>query len=372
MKLLYFAININVHGGLAKIVIDKINWLADHGYEVTLCNIENKVIKPAYYLDPRVKLISGNIDTESAKGWHRLSLIIKSIKQIKEIIKQEQPDLIVNAHCPIVTWILPFLQVKKDKSKIKIITEIHQTRLGLAKFDEYAIESPFLRWAHRWSTRCIYSLYDRFVVLTSHDKNDWNTRNCVVIPNYTSIDAKSFENQEKEHQILMMARLMPEKRIDYLIKAWSKISKEFPDWRVKVLGEGSMREFLEEGISILGLRKSFLMPGAVNSVESELAKSAIVCLTSEYEDFPISIIEAMTFGVPTVTFEFEGINEIIEDGVEGFIVPKANVSLFASKLKELILSAELREEMGCRAKNNVKRFDKEVIMNSWCNLFAEL
>lgn len=63
MRLLYFTIQINMVGGLARIVIDKINWLVAHGYEVTLCNIENLPLKPTYQIDARVKLIQGNIQT---------------------------------------------------------------------------------------------------------------------------------------------------------------------------------------------------------------------------------------------------------------------------------------------------------------------
>ena len=61
MKLLYFTIQINMLGGLAKIVIDKINWLVDHGYDVTLCNIERLEVVPAYPIDSRVKLVRGDI-----------------------------------------------------------------------------------------------------------------------------------------------------------------------------------------------------------------------------------------------------------------------------------------------------------------------
>ena len=273
MKLLYFTIQINMLGGLAKIVIEKINWLVAHGYDVTLCNIERLDVVLAYPIDPRVKLVRGDISTVPGGALTRLKGVLGAVKRTREIIEQERPDVIVNAHCPLVTWLLPWVS-----GKIPTIIEMHQSRQGLEVFNQQFM-GAFSRWLHRWSIRWIYGKYDKFVVLTNGDKGAWNLKNCVVIPNFSSISAPTEKkahtdltehtdfktinianndncsnkisvksvssvrelNEREKKQIIVLARLMPQKRIDLMIEVWAKLAKDFPDWQVKVLGDGMLK-----------------------------------------------------------------------------------------------------------------------------------
>lgn len=372
MKLLYFTIQINMTGGLGRIVIDKINWLADHGYDVTLCNIERLDVKPAYPVDERVKLVRGDISTEPGNAFTSLKGVLKAIGRVKEIIAQENPDIIVNAHCPLVTWILPFVAKKTPK-----IVEIHQSRQGLDVFDRRYL-GAFSRWLHRWSVRWIYSLYDKFVVLTNGDKNAWHNRNTVVIPNFTNYSELK-ENTLScldDKQILLIARIVPQKRIDLMIRVWEKLHKKYPDWKVKVLGGGeygsSYEKKMREMIAERGMENSFLMPGAVPDVEEELLKSSILCLTSEYEGFGIVLIEAMLKGVPVMAFRYVGVDDIIEDGADGCIVPFGDVDAFAVKLSALMESKEKRKRLRDNALTNVKKFDKQSVMHQWEKLFESV
>lgn len=395
MKLLYFTIQINMLGGLAKIVIEKINWLVDHGYEVTLCNIERLDVVPAYPIDPRVKLVRGDISTTSGNALVRLKGVLGAIKRTREIIKQEKPDVIVNAHCPLVTWIIPWVSGLSAKlmfgqsrfqvsGRIPTIIEMHQSRQGLEVFNQQFM-GAFSRWLHRWSIRWIYSKYDKFVVLTNGDREAWNTKNCITIPNFSSIKPKSYteilhakEQRNKvvsasnKKQIIMLARLMPQKRIDLMIRVWAKLAKDFPDWQVKVLGDGMLKPQLELMVEGFGLKDSFLMPGGVKDVTSELEASEILCLTSEYEGFGIVLIEAMLKGIPTMAFEYVGVHDIIDDGVDGFVVPFGDVDAYSAKLRMLMESEELREKLASKALESVKKFDKETVMQKWNNLFSEL
>ena len=181
MKLLYFTIQINMVGGLARIVIDKINWLVDKGYDITLCNIEALDVKPAYPIDPRVKLIRGDIQTKPGGILTRAKGVMGAVNRTKEVIQQVKPDIIINAHCPLVTWILPF--VCRDIPKL---VEIHQSRQGLEVFNRQFM-SPLARWGHRHAIKWIYSRYDQFVVLTNGDKEAWSCKNCIVIPNFVDL-----------------------------------------------------------------------------------------------------------------------------------------------------------------------------------------
>ena len=367
MHLLFFTIQINLVGGLARIVIDKINWLVAHGYDVTLCNIESLPVKPVYWIDPCVKLIQGNIQTTPGGIMTRAKGVLAAIKRTKDVIQQVNPDIIVNAHCPLVTWILPF--VCRDIPKI---VEIHQSRQGLEVFNRQFM-SPFARWGHRHTIKWIYSRYDRFVVLTNGDKETWECSNSIVIPNFHNFEVlKALPKRQVSHQVIMLARLMPQKRIDLMIDVWARLAKDFPEWQVKVLGEGMLRPQLEAKIRMLGLHESFLMPGEVMDVTSELQASDILCLTSEYEGFGIVLIEAMAKGLPVIAFEYVGVHDIINDGVDGFVVPFGDVDAYVQKLKQLMTDKDLYERLSTSALSSVHKFDKEKVMKMWNRLFNDL
>lgn len=374
MRLLYFTIQINMLGGLGRIVVDKMNWLVERGYDVYLCNIERCEVRPAYPIDPRVKLIRGDISTVPGNALTRLKGVLGAIKNVKKVIRDVQPDVIVNAHCPLVTWILPFV----FKGIPKVI-ECHQSRQGLEVLDRWAMNG-FSRWLHRWSIRWIYSCYDKFVVLTNGDKASWNTKNCIVIPNFSNYsETSSFcidDTAKKEKQIIAIARLVPQKRIDLLIKVWEKLYRDFPEWHIKVLGGGEYGSLYEQNLRKMiadrGMENSFFMPGAVPDVTDELTKSSIMCLTSEYEGFGIVLIEAMLKGVPVVAFHYVGVDDIINDGTDGYVVPFGDIDAYAEKLRVIIESEEERDRLRKNALMSVHKFDKKKVMQLWVELFSSM
>lgn len=370
MKLLYLVSQINNVGGLARIVIDKINWLVDHGYDVTICNIETVDIHPAYSLDPKVKLIKGGIATTPGGFCVRVGGIVKSVKKIYNIVGKESPDIIVNVHCPLISWFLPLIYKRIPK-----IIEIHQSKQGLEVFNRtyfHPIVASISNTAIRWC----YNMYDRFVVLTTDDRKDWNLNNCVTIHNFVDFPNHGTCKYEKKKQILMLTRLVPQKRIDLMIEIWNLVSHKFPDWKVVVMGEGQERQRLEEMIRKYNMENSFLLLGETYDrkiVEKALEDSSILCLTSEYEGSALSLLEAMHKQTAVISYDISGVSDTIEDGVNGFVVsPFGDKEQYAKKLVQLMSSEPLRKKMTEKMPSVMKKFDKEIIMKEWETLFAKL
>lgn len=156
-----------------------------------------------------------------------------------------------------------------------------------------------------------------------------------------------------------------------MVQIWAKLAKDFPQWQVKVLGEGWERPRLEVQILRTGLHDTFLLPGQVKNVTAELQKSDILCLTSEYEGFGIVLIEAMLKGVPVIAFDYVGVDDIIENGVDGYVVPFGDIDTYVNKLKLMMSSFEERDRLVRNALSSVRKFDKEDIMKRWVQLFNE-
>mgnify|MGYP003289914380 CR=1 FL=1 len=371
MKLLYLATQINNIGGLSRIVIDKINWLVDRGYEVVLCDIEPIEIIPAYEVDKRVKLIKGNISTTPGNLFVRAKGVFLSIRKLYNIIKAESPDIIVNVHCPLISWVLPFMHRRIPK-----VVEIHQSMEGLEVFNKQYL-NRFAGWIHLRLTRFCYSLYDKFVVLTTDDQKAWNLPNCITIHNFTNLQPNEVaKDYKKKKQILLLTRLAPQKRIDLMIEIWSLLNKRFPDWTVLVLGEGQERAKLEKMVNEYLLNTCLFMPGETHDrkkIEATLQESSVLCLTSEYEGSALALLEAMHYKIPVMSYNILGISDSITDCFNGFVVePFGDINKYAEKLSGLLESEDLRETMGNNAAKILQQFSKMKVMPLWDNLFQEL
>ncbi len=337
------------------------------GYEVSLCNIENLDVKPYYPVDSRVKLVRGDMQTTPGGMLTRLKGTLATVKRLKEIIREERPDVIVNAHTPLITWVLPF--VCRDIPKIM---EIHQSRQGLEVFNKKYL-SPTAQCVHRYAIRWIYGKYRCLVVLTSGDRESWNLKNCIVIPNFSTYPVESANpNPLTAKNVICLARLMPQKRIDLLIEIWAKVAGDFPDWKCTVYREGIYRKDYEALAAKLGVTESFLMPGAVPDVRKYIDDASILCLTSEYEGFGIVLIEAQLKGVPVIAFEYVGVHDIIDNGRDGWIIPFGDTEAYAEKLRGMMTSREERKRLQQGAFQSVTKFDGERVMSQWDSLFKSL
>lgn len=170
-----------------------------------------------------------------------------------------------------------------------------------------------------------------------------------------------------------MGRYEYQKGYDRLINAWALIAKQVPDWTLHIFGEGSLRPVLTKQIYDLNLEKSVFLDGATNNVGKELSESSIVAFTSNYEGFPMAIVEVESAGLPVVSFDAPcGPKDIIRDGKDGFLVKNGDIEDFGKKLLSLMQDEELRKKMGEKALENSKRFTQENIIPQWISLFETI
>lgn len=182
-----------------------------------------------------------------------------------------------------------------------------------------------------------------------------NHNNIVVIPNPVK-EVRLFPNIKKEKIILNVGRLVDEKGQKYLLEAFSKLNLQ--DWKLVILGDGPLRKDLENLILTLGLTNNVVLPGAVNNIDEWFAKSSIFAFTSISEGFPNALIEAMAAGLPCVSFDCEaGPGDIIENGINGFLVEERNISELVEKIQSLIDDPILSEKISKNAINVRERYN---------------
>lgn len=227
-----------------------------------------------------------------------------------------------------------------------------------------------------WMTQLISNIrkLDKFVVLTNEDKLYWSeidSNKILTIHNPTSFSSRQSSSCE-DKRVIAVGRYTYQKGFDLLVEAWRLVAFKHPDWSLHVYGEGDRTE-LEQRIKELDLTKSLMVNGKTDSIIEKYLESSIFVLSSRYEGFGMVLTEAMSCGVPPVSFACpSGPRDIITHGVDGLLVENGNIDKLAENICTLIENEDLRKVMGGNARESVKRFRKEVIMAEWKQLFEEL
>ncbi|GAA2080855.1 hypothetical protein GCM10009801_39400 [Streptomyces albiaxialis] len=211
--------------------------------------------------------------------------------------------------------------------------------------------------------RGVYPRLDALTTVTEADAADYRNKlrlpgvriealpNSVPTPGISPSDGTS-------KWVVAAGRLAPAKRYDLLIRAFSKVVVDRPDWKLRIYGGGRERDGLRTLIDDLGLYNHVYLMGPAHPLEPEWAKGSIGAVTSSLESFGMTIVEAMRCGLPVVATDCpHGPGEIIRSGVDGTLVPMGDEDAVADALLQLINDDELRQRMGRAALADSERFD---------------
>ena len=389
MKIAYCLFGTYSAGGLERVTAVKANWLAEHGYEVYLVT-SGHAGRPSYYpLHPSVKHIDLGLCYEVPGAISRFEAYRRNLpkyRKHKELLEQLfaeiRPDIAVAAGWHEGT----FLYQLKDGSK-KIIEHHIWRNANFALYSLYLkqmshvtllrrVKSGLLVLWNRWLTykQGRYDQkFDRLVVLTEEDKTYCtHCPTTSVIPN--PITAPSSEvSPLSDKVILAVGRLDNQKNFPGLIDIWALIAKDYPDWKLRIVGEGYTDTRILQKVKEYSLEGQFELCPFTNNVQEHYLSSSIFTMTSDFEGFGLVLVEAESMGLPLVSYACPcGPRDIIRDGQDGFLVERGDMKTFAARLRQLIEAEELRRRMGQAAKVNSQRFSLDNVMKQWEALFAEL
>ncbi len=191
-----------------------------------------------------------------------------------------------------------------------------------------------------------------------------------VIPNLVNLNTSDKFSTLKEKRVIFIGRNANQKGIPDLLKIWYIVNKKHPDWELDIYGEGFNQPRVQEYINSLNININIKEP--VSEIHNRYIGSSIFILTSNYEPFGLVIPEAMSCGLPVVSFEGDGPDFIITDNQDGFLIEKGKVNDFAEKVCLLIEKEQLRQQMGNKAILSSKRFEASKIMPLWKTFFESI
>ena len=149
--------------------------------------------------------------------------------------------------------------------------------------------------------------------------------------------------------------MRPEKALDVLVRAAALVMTDFPRLQVVIAGDGEDRARLETVIDQLELEERVHLTGARTDVPNILAAIDVAVLSSDYEGSPLSVLEFMDAGKPIVATRVGGVPELIDDGVQGALVPPGDVAALAAAISAVLRDPHGASEMGARARERCRR-----------------
>lgn len=378
MKIAYCIDTITAMGGIERVTIAKANALADIIWNQVYIIVTANNGTPVLSINPKINIINLNVNYGEDFGKNKLQIyqiLLKKRKEHKQklltAINDIKPEIIISTN-------------QSEKNFIKtlninyhpiIIKEIHfctNYRLIEAK-------TPFQKltarighfYDYHWNMKGI----NQIVLLTNEDKElHWKGKNKVsVIPNPIISQSPYPPSTTKEKRVIAAGRLVYQKNFSSLIKAWKQVAEIHPDWILEIYGEGNERNNLKNQITRLNLEKHVLLKGKTPDIYRAMSSSSIFILSSIYEGFGLVIVEAMSCGLPIISYACPcGPKDIITDGKDGFLVPCYNEEILTQKICYLIENEKKRQNMGLNAIEKAQKYQTNIIIQQWMNLFQKL
>lgn len=343
----YISIGTMSSGGAERVVSILANRLVEDNYDIA---IFTWISCPVFYeLNPNIRLI----DIEKKCKSHN---VLKKARYFRNFIKHDKPDLILSFLAKINILVLIcclFLKVRV------VVCERNDPRFV-----------PFNKWL-RYLRNGMYSISHRVLTQTDNNKNYFSDRiRCKTDVIYNPIFLEndlvgSALHSTNSKRIVSVGRLIPQKNHELLLKAFAIFVRNHPDYSLYIYGEGISRKKLELLSRNLGITDNIHLPGVKKNIFHEIENAEIFILSSNFEGMPNTLIEAMCLGVPCISTKVSGAIDLINNGINGFLVDVNDVSALADRMAEIADNKELRQRISVSSIKIYDELNVDHIYNQW-------
>lgn len=281
------------------------------GAENVACQIinmyKNNEDVEMYYVSPKGE----NINILKSKNIKYIELERFDIKNIKKVVNEYKPD-IIHAHDIKASYLASFFS-----KKVKVISHVHNNHENMRKFgiktflyNSVSYKFSSIIWVSKSAFDSYYfkkNIIDKSIVLYNVvDEEEINKK-------------ASSDNNCYDYDVVYIGRLTYQKNPERLIEIANSISKEHPDFKMAIVGDGDLKYSIEKMIRANNLEKNVFLLGFMNNPYKVLKQSKMLILTSRFEGTPMVALEAMSLGIPIISTFTDGMVDILEDGNNGFL-----------------------------------------------------
>lgn len=353
MKNICFLVgNLNYPGGTERVTSLIANELSNYDFKVTCLSICGGN-KPFYSLNKSI-----NVESLTNFSGRAILHIPEIIYKLRDFLKKNNIDTLIVSDSISILFSLP---ATSNLAVKHICWEHFNFNVNLGKKSRIVAR-------HLAAHYC-----DKVVTLTASDKDMWlkNTKHknqIITIPNPSPFKVASSLNSLETKKVLAVGRLVYQKGFDLLLKSWKEVIKERPDWLLQIVGEGPDYATLKKYIMDEGLSGHVDLIGKVDKIHEYYTQASIFCLSSRFEGFGMVLIEAISFGLPVVSFDCNfGPKEILKE-TGSILIPTGDTDALADALIDLTNDIQLRAEI---SESNLLRatdFQLDKLIDKWLNI----
>lgn len=355
------------NGGAERVVANLANYWASLGWAVTVVTVASQA-RDFYVLDAGVGRRCLDL---TGQGGGLLAGVVRTARRaraLRRVLREVQPTVALSAmHTANVVLAL----AARGLPGVRTVGSEHN----------FPPKAPM---GMVWETlrRHAYGHLHAVVALT-HECAHWlerhsHARRVPVIPNPVVWPLSQHAPQVSpatscapgRRILLGVGRLSDEKNFTTLIAIFARLAPLHPDWDLVILGEGAQRAALSAQVQAGGLGQRVFLPGSVGNVGDWYARASLYAMSSHFEGFPNTLVEAMAYGLPAVSFDCDtGPRDIIRHGIDGVLVAPGDVEGMTSALDTLMRDSRARARFAQRAVDARERFSMEKISRMWETVF---
>jgi len=284
--------------------------------------------------------------------------------KLKKYIKNINPDVIVS-FLPEPSYRVLFLKI--FNRKLKVIVSVRN--------------DPKIEYKSKLNNsimNILYPLADGFIFQTEEAKEYFSSKiqeKSEVIPNPIADEFINAEINEKKDKIIVnVGRLEEQKNQLTLIQAFKDFSVSYPEYRLFIYGEGSLRKQLEDEIANLKISDKVFLPGKVDNIIDELNKAEIFVLSSKYEGMPNALMEAMAMGLVCISTDCPcgGPRFLITNEENGILISENSKEQICNSLIKVVENKKLKEKLCQNAIKIREKLNSDVINNKWSDYIKRI
>lgn len=368
MKIVYVNDAVAIWGGLERLLVEKMNLMAERlGYEVHLVTESQGRHPFPYPLHPGIFHTDLGVGLHQKYQYHGLKRLVKTIQleynyitRMRKLIRELRPDIVVLMR--FEHW-----EVYFAVGRTPLVMECH----SMCRCNLYG--GTFLQ--HSWVnlSKWLAKRAAVVVTLTEGDAKDWTyyTQRVCVIPNIVHQNTSGEYSDLSSKSVIFAGRISAQKDVFALLRIWELVHGRHPDWVLDIYGEGEDEEQVRREVE--AMNANVILHAPTGAIMERFRESSMLVLTSEFEPFGLVMPEAMSCGLPVVAFDCPfGPGDIITDGVDGFLVRNRSITDFADRICLLIENRDLRSRMGKAAAQAARRYSADEIIPRWKDLFERI
>ena len=354
------------NGGAERTMANIANYMASKGHEVIMVNVYRT--EGEYELLPSIKREICEPKDEELQG-SRVHNFLARYRRLREVWTDNKPDVIFSylGKTNLMT-LMTSRGVKNERG--------NRVAVGVGVVGDPKEE--YYNTVLKLTAKLLYRKADA-VVLQTHQSESFFPASVIkrsVImknPMTPEFDIDRYEG-EREKTIVSVGRIDENKNHELVIDAFANIAKDYPDWKLIIYGDGELRDELLKKVENMGLSGQIKLPGRINNVAETIKIASVFVLTSNTEGSPNALIESMMLGLPCISTDCPcgGPAELIEDNVNGLLIPVGDVSKMQVCLQKLLNNLQERNRLGIAAAKTRDIYSPKIVMKEWENLFTNL